>query len=171
MTLAIRDAVTSDAAAICRVYNPYIRNSIVTFEEAEVTVSEMAVRIAKVTGALPWLVAEEAGEFIGYAYAAMHRERLAYRHSVETTIYLTEAAQRKGFGRALYSALLDCLRERPVHTALGGIALPNAASVALHEKCGFRKVAHLDQVGFKFGRWIDVGYWQIVLGVNGGHDR
>ena len=162
--IMIRAAVARDAEAICAIYNPHIRDTIVSFEEIEVPVREMAERIASVTQSFPWLVAEQNGATVGYAYAGFFSDRSAYRHSVFSTIYVHEKAQRKGIGTTLYSALLERLRVAPhVHAVLGGIALPNAASVALHEKCGFKKVAHLSEVGFKFGRWIDVGYWQIVL--------
>ena len=162
--IMIRAAVARDAEAICAIYNPHIRDTIVSFEEIEVPVREMAERIASVTQSFPWLVAEQNGATVGYAYAGFFSDRSAYRHSVFSTIYVHEKAQRKGIGTTLYSALLERLRAAPhVHAVLGGIALPNAASVALHEKCGFKKVAHLSEVGFKFGRWIDVGYWQIVL--------
>jgi L-amino acid N-acyltransferase YncA len=162
--LTIRDATARDAEAICAIYNPHIRGTIVSFEEIEVSISDMRERIAGVTQNFPWLVAEENGALLGYAYASFFTDRAAYRHSVFSTIYVDEKAQRKGVGTILYAALLERLRATPhVHTVLGGIALPNAASVALHEKCGFKKVALLSEVGFKFGRWIDVGYWQIVL--------
>jgi L-amino acid N-acyltransferase YncA len=164
LDLAIRDARADDAQAICAIYNPHIRSTIVSFEEIEVSIPEMHKRIAEVMQSFPWLVAEQNGALLGYAYAGTFSERSAYRHSVFSTIYVDEKAQRKGIGTTLYSALLEQLRATPhVHAVLGGIALPNAASVALHEKCGFKKVAHLEAVGFKFGRWIDVGYWQIVL--------
>src|SRR5258706_5166869 len=159
----IREATARDAQAICGMYNPHIRDTIVSFEEIEVPIPEMRERIAGVTQSFPWLVAEQNGVLLGYAYAGTFSKRSAYRHSVETTIYVEEAARGHGFGAELYFALLDRLRAMPLRTALGIIALPNAASVALHEKCGFKKVAHLSEVGFKFGRWIDVGYWQIVL--------
>ena len=162
--IAIRAATADDAQAICRIYNPHIRNTIVSFEEIEVPISEMAERITGVTQSFPWLVAEQNGVIVGYAYAGFFSERSAYRHSVFSTIYVDEKAQRKGIGTTLYSTLLERLRAAPhVHAVLGGIALPNAASVALHEKCSFNKVAYLSEVGFKFGRWIDVGYWQIAL--------
>ena len=161
--MRIRDATPADAEAICRIYNPYIRKTIITFEEAEVGVQEMAARVSAVSRTLPWLVAEREGGALGYAYAGKWRERTAYRQSVESTVYVEESETGRGVGTHLYRALLERLRALPVHTALGGIALPNAASVALHEACGFRKVAHLEQVGFKFGGWIDVGYWQIVF--------
>jgi phosphinothricin acetyltransferase len=162
--IMIRSAATRDAEAICGIYNPHIRGTIVSFEEIEVPIPEMAERIIGVTQSFPWLVGEQNGAILGYAYAGTFSERSAYRHSVFSTIYVHEKAQRKGIGTILYSALLERLRAAPhVHAVLGGIALPNAASVALHEKCGFKKVAHLSEVGFKFGRWIDVGYWQIAL--------
>ena len=161
--ITIREATARDAETICGIYNPHVRDTIVTFEELEVPVHEMAERIAGVTKCLPWLIAERNGTILGYAYAAKYSERSAYRHSVVSTIYMDETAQGKGSGTTLYRALLERLGERRIHAAMGLIALPNAASVALHEKCGFKKVAHLSEVGFKLGRWIDVGYWQIVL--------
>jgi len=116
-----------------------------------------------VSAALRRLVAERADTVVGYAYASRFHARTAYRHSAETTIYVEEAARGRGLGTELYFALLDSLRAMSLRTALPSIALPNAASVGLHEKCGFKKVAHLSEVGFKFGRWIDVGHWQIAL--------
>jgi L-amino acid N-acyltransferase YncA len=163
MSIAIRDATQEDAEAICRIYNPHVLRTIVTFEEIEVTPRQMKDRIAAVTAEFPWLVAERDGALVGYAYASKWRDRTAYRHSSESTVYVDEATQGHGFGKALYAALLEGLRMTPIRTVLGVIALPNAASVALHEKLGFKKVAHLDRVGFKLGRWIDVGYWQILL--------
>lgn len=163
MSVAIRDALSSDAEAICGIYNHHVRNTIVTFEETDVSAEEMRGRIASVTTTLPWLIAEENGELTGYAYAAKFIDRSAYRFSVVSTIYVHEKAQRRMIGTNLYHALLDWLRARSFHTAMGVIALPNPASVALHESCGFRKVGHLVEAGFKFGRWIDVGYWQVML--------
>jgi phosphinothricin acetyltransferase len=160
---SIRDAIPSDAEVICAIYNHHVRNTIVTFEEVEISAQEMQGRIASVTSILPWLVIERDANVVGYAYATKHRERSAYRFAVETTVYVAEQSYRQGLGTMLYGALLERLRKLPVHTALGGIALPNPASVAVHEKCGFTKVAHFLEVGFKFGRWIDVGYWQVLL--------
>jgi phosphinothricin acetyltransferase len=161
--MTIRDGQAADADAIARIYNHYIRNTIITFEEADVTPQEMARRIADVTARYPWLVGEESGAIIGYAYAGQWAERASYRHSAQSSIYLAESAMGRGLGTQLYQALLARLRVEPIHAVLGGISLPNAASIALHEKCGFKKVAHFSEVGFKFGRWIDVGYWQITL--------
>lgn len=163
MTLAIRDVLPSDAEAICAIYNPLVLNTIISFEEAAVPVPDMVSRIETISAKLPWLIAERGGALLGYAYASRHRERSAYRFSVETTAYVEERTRGKGVGRELYTALLTRLKAMSVHAALGGIALPNPASVAFHEKCGFKKVAHFEQVGLKFGQWVDVGYWQIVL--------
>jgi phosphinothricin acetyltransferase len=160
----IRSATKDDANAIARIYNHYILNSVITFEEEAVSPTEMAGRIGKVQGAgLPYLVEERDGAVIGYAYAGRWHERSAYRYSVETTIYLDADHVGKRIGSTLYVALLAQLKERGLHVAIGGIALPNAGSVALHEKLGFRKVAHYAEVGFKFDRWIDVGYWQYAI--------
>lgn len=157
----IRSATESDSEAIADIYNHYILNTVVTFEEQPVSSSEVARRIDKVTSAsLPYLVAVRDELVVGYAYAGKWHERSAYRYSAETTIYLESHHVGNKIGSDLYSALLDHLEGSGLHVALGGIALPNPRSVALHEKLGFRKVAHYGEVGFKFGKWIDVGYWQ-----------
>ena len=123
----------------------------------------MSRLIDATTAAWPWLVAEARGQVLGYAYANQWKPRSGYRHTVESTIYLDPSHLGRGGGSALYASLLEMLRERGVHCAIAGIALPNAASIALHEKFGFRKVAHFRENGIKFGRWIDVGYWQREL--------
>jgi L-amino acid N-acyltransferase YncA len=160
----IRAAVPADAPDIARIYNHYVRETVVTFEEVEVSDGEMERRIADVIGgSLPWLVAEEHGELRGYAHATPWKSRSAYRFAVEVTIYLDPPVARRGLGSSLYGALLPELAARGFHAAMGGIALPNDASVAFHERFGFEKVAHFREVGYKFGRWIDVGYWQRLL--------
>jgi L-amino acid N-acyltransferase YncA len=160
----IRAAGASDAAALARIYNHYIRETVITFEEVEIGPAEMGARVAKVDAlSLPWLVAEHGGAIVGYAYAAKWRERSAYRYSVESTVYLDPQHTGRGIGTRLYQDLLTSLRPTPMHIVIGGVALPNAASIALHEKLGFTKVAHFEKVGFKFGRWIDVAYWQLAL--------
>ena len=159
----LRSAVPADAAAICAIYNPYVRDTTISFEEAPVGEPEMAQRIADTTRRYPWLVADDGGRPVGYAYASQWRSRSAYRFAVETTVYVAPDAPRRGVGSALYRALLDDLRARGFHCAMGGIALPNPASVALHEKMGFRQVAHFREVGWKFDRRVDVGYWQLLL--------
>jgi phosphinothricin acetyltransferase len=159
----IRNATPADAEAICAIYNPYILGTVITFEETPVDAGEMRGRIEKITRDLVWLVHDEGGEVLGYAYATKWRERAAYRHSVETSVYVRQDAQRRGIGQGLYRALIAELRRRPVRAVIAGVALPNEKSVGLHEAMGFRKVAHFPDVGHKFGRWIDVGYWQLSL--------
>lgn len=160
----IRDANVRDAESITSIYNHFVLTTSISFEEAEVPVIEMAGRIADLQASgLPWLVAEQDGVVAGYAYATKWRVRHAYRFSVETSAYLAPDQAGKGIGTALYEALLTRLRDGGFHLAIGGIALPNAASVALHEKFGFEKVAHFREVGFKFDQWTDVGYWQLAL--------
>jgi L-amino acid N-acyltransferase YncA len=160
----IRAATESDAQAIADIYNYYIKNTVVTFEEQPISKSEILERIEKVTGSsLPWLVAEDGGVVIGYAYAGKWNVRSAYRHTVETTIYLSSSSISKGWGTQLYQALFDILRDKSIHIVIGGITLPNPASIALHEKFGMKKVAHFPEVGYKFGQWLDVGYWQMGL--------
>ena len=160
----IRAATAADAAAIATIYNHYVRETVVTFEEEPVSAADMATRIAEVAAAsLPWLVIEHAGTPVGFARATKWRPRSAYRYSVETTIYLAPQHVGAGLGGSLYRELLAQLKRQGLHLAIGGVALPNVASVALHEKLGYRKVAHFSEVGFKFGRWIDVAYWQLAL--------
>jgi L-amino acid N-acyltransferase YncA len=162
--LNIRDATGDDAGPITSIYNHFVLTTSISFEEAAVPVHEMAQRIADVQAAgLPWVIAEVDGVIAGYAYATKWRVRHAYRFSVESSVYLAPESAGKGIGTALYRALLDLLREGGYHLVIGGITLPNDASIALHEKMGFEKVAHYSEVGFKFQRWIDVGYWQINL--------
>ena len=163
LTMKISQAKPEDAEAVASIYNHYIENTVITFEEKAVSADEMRGRIADVTANLPWLVCEVDGAVAGYAYATQLRARSAYRYSAETTVYLDSAQVGKGLGTRLYETLIAELKAKSIHTVIGGIALPNAASVALHEKMGYRKVAHYEQVGWKFGKWIDVGYWQRFL--------
>ncbi|MGH8214512.1 MAG: arsinothricin resistance N-acetyltransferase ArsN1 family B [Rhodanobacteraceae bacterium] len=159
----IRNASLADAPAICAIYNHYVTGTIVTFEEQPVAAVEMQSRMAAVLERLPWLVLECGGDVAGYAYASPWKTRIGYRFAVESSIYLAPAHVGHGLGSALYESLLENLRTRNVHCVIGGAALPNPASGALHEKLGFTKVAHFREIGFKFGRWIDVGYWQRVF--------
>ncbi len=162
--ITVRAVTPADAGAVAAIYNHYVLQTVVTFEEEPVTSDEMSRRIDEVRAAsLPWFVAEHAGAIAGYAYASRWRARSAYRFSSEVTVYLAPEQGRRGIGSALYAELLSALRGSGLHAAIGGIALPNDASVALHEKFGFKKVAHFEQTGFKFNRWIDVGYWQLIL--------
>lgn len=160
----IRDARAEDAAQLATIYNHYVAQTVITFEIEPVAVDDMQARVAAVQDdGLPWLIATDAGAILGYAYAARWRARAAYRNSAESSIYMAPHAVGRGIGRRLYQRLLAELGARGLHTVIGGAALPNPASVALHEALGFAKVAHLREVGRKFGRWIDVGYWQLRL--------
>lgn len=170
--IEIRDARPDDAAAVCEIYNHYIRDTVITFELDELTPEDLAARFAKIQGeGLPWIVAEDEGVVVGYAYAGLFKERAAYAHTVETSVYLAADERGRGIGTALYGELIERLSDltatqsphAPIHVIIGGIALPNEPSVALHERFGMRQVAHFEQVGFKFDRWVDVGYWQITL--------
>ncbi len=164
MKLSVREALDADADAIARIYNYYIENTVITFEEEPVAPQVMAQRMADIRAAnLPWLVAEIESAVVGYAYASKWKVRSAYRYSVETTIYLEQGREGRGIGKRLYAELLSLLRVRGIHVAIGGAALPNDASVALHENLGFERVATFHQVGFKHNRWVDVAYWQLVL--------
>lgn len=163
-TPTIRAAVASDAPAIAAIYAHYVLHSTVTFEEQPVDADEIARRVAAVEASgLPWLVRELDGRTAAYAYATPWRPRSAYRFSVEVTVYVADDARGQGHGRALYGELFAQLRALGRHAALAGITLPNDASIALHEAMGMTKVAHLPEVGFKFGRWLDVGYWHRLL--------
>jgi len=160
----IRRVTPDNAAAIRDIYNYYIENTTVSFEEDLVSLEEMGSRIsAKLAASLPWFVCEENGEIVGYAYAGKWKERAAYRFCAEATVYVKNGRQKKGTGSSLYAALLDELREKGFHVAMGVITLPNEASQTLHEKFGFKKSAHFKEVGFKFDRWLDVGYWELIL--------
>ncbi|MCU6432570.1 N-acetyltransferase family protein [Undibacterium sp. Jales W-56] len=163
MLPGLRMVDLADAEAICRIYNYYVVNTTISFEEEEVSVTEMTRRISEVSNDYPWLVLERDGMLIGYAYASKWKPRSAYRFSVECSVYLSNDALGQGAGTLLYESLFEQLRKLGVHTLIGGIALPNAASVALHEKLGFSKVAHFSQIGFKKDGWVDVAYWQKTL--------
>lgn len=160
----IREVNSSDAENIASIYNHYISNTVITFEEATISANQMNDRVQEIVSTgLPWLVAEENGEIVGYAYASMWNGRCAYRFSVEITVYLSPYSVSKGWGTKLYEVLFSKLKEISIHVVIGGIALPNPVSVALHERFGMKKVAHFKEVGFKFGEWVDVGYWQVEL--------
>jgi phosphinothricin acetyltransferase len=160
----IRAAEPADAAGIAAIYNHFVAHTVVTFEEEAVSADEIARRMDDVRSAsLPWLVAEQAGRIVGYAYGSKWRARSAYRFSSEVTVYLGPDEGGRGIGSMLYTELFQLLRERGIHVVIGGIALPNDASVKLHEKFGMKKVAHFAEVGFKFGKWVDVGFWECTL--------
>lgn len=159
----IRPVAVADAVAICAIYNPYVQNTLISFEQKQLPKTEMAKRIAEYTALYPWLVAEVGGKVVAYAYATRWRSRAAYDQTLESTIYVDKDYTGRGIAKPLYLELLRQLKASKVHAVVGCIALPNDASVALHEKCGFVKVAHFPQVGRKFERWVDVGFWQVTL--------
>jgi len=161
--VTIRPAHAEDAAACAAIYRPHVTESWVSFEIEPPGAAEMAARIARYGASHAWLVAERGGMVIGYAYASPHRERAAYASSCDVAIYVGPGATRSGVGRALYGELLALLKAQGLHAAFAGIALPNPASIALHEACGFTPLGIYREVGWKLGAWRDVGWWQRLL--------
>jgi phosphinothricin acetyltransferase len=163
MAARIRFADESDAAAIAGIYRPVVESTAISFETVPPDRDEMARRIADTTREHPWLVCEVGRRVAGYAYATKHRVRSAYRWSVDTSVYVDAGFRQGGVGRGLYGSLFGILSAQGYFNAYAGIALPNAASVALHEAVGFRKIGVYQRVGYKFGEWRDVGWWQLEL--------
>ena len=163
-TLAIRPVRRDDAAAIAAIYAHYVRNSAVTFELDSPDAEEMAARIDTILPLYPYLVAEEEGAVLGYAYAGRIYERAAYRWTVEATVYVADDWHRRGIGRLLYERLIAALTAQGFQSVVGKITLPNPASVQLHEAFGFRQAGLLAKVGYKQGAWHDVGIYQLELG-------
>ena len=159
----IRAAKSGDAAAIAAIYGPYCDSTVISFEETAPTADEMARRIASVGAARPWIVLEDDGGVIGYAYASPHNDRAAYRWSVSTAIYISRDHQRRGAGRALYTTLFALLRALGYRQATAGITLPNPASVGLHSAFGFAPVGVYRGIGYKMGCWHDVGWYQAEI--------
>lgn len=162
----IRKVKLEDAKEIAEIYNYYILNSCVTFEEIPVSIEEMGGRIQATFLKFPWLVYEKDMEIIGYAYASVWKPRSAYKHTIESTVYLKNEATKNGIGSLLYKELINQLTNLGFHAVIGGISLPNEASIALHEKFGFKKVAQFKEVGYKFKKWVDVGYWELLINKN-----
>lgn len=159
----IRTAKPADAKELCRIYNYYVKNSIATFEDEPINELEMTDRINKTIPRFPWLVAVKHEKIVGYAYATEWKPRTAYKYTVETTVYVDHENSEKGIGKALYQELLSMLKQYSFRNVIGSIALPNEASIMLHEHLGFSRVGNLKKVGHKFGQWIDVGIWQKTL--------
>ncbi len=162
-----------DAAACAAIYAPFVRDTAVSFEEVPPTAEEFAQRISRLAPTHPFLVADEGAGAVGFAYGAPHRERAAYRWATDVAVYLAEQARGRGLGRALYTELLAHLAAQGFTQACGGIALPNPASVALHEALGFELVGVYRAIGFKAGAWRDVAWYQRDLrgGDGGGPPR
>jgi len=161
--IGLRVAERRDADAIAAIYAPIVRETAISFETEPPSAEEMAGRIEKTLPSHPWLVAVRAGVVVGYAYASEHQQRAAYRWSVNVTAYIDAAARRAGVGRKLYGALAPILRAQGFRSAFAGIALPNDASVGLHEMVGFTALGLYKDVGFKLGAWRDVGWWRLAL--------
>lgn len=162
----IRNVKLEDALEIAEIYNYYILNSCFTFEEYPVNVEEMRGRIEATYFKFPWLVFEKDNEILGYAYASVWKPRSTYKYTAESTVYLKNEAIKIGIGSLLYKELLKQLTELGFHAVIGGITLPNESSIALHEKFGFEKIAQFKEVGYKFNKWIDVGYWELLIPKN-----
>lgn len=166
----LRSATVDDAAACAAIYEPYVRDTVITFEEIVPDATEMAARIASKTASHGWLVATEpdrvrgADRVLGFAYAGTYREREAWQWACETTIYLDPGAAGRGLGRRLYLELFDVLARRGYRVAIASVALPNPASVALHEAVGFEHYGTSPAVGYKLGAWIDVAWFRRDLG-------
>jgi phosphinothricin acetyltransferase len=161
--IEIRDARPADAEEIARIYRPYVSDSAISFELEPPSAGIMAERLDAAGSSYPWLVAAGPRGLLGYAYGGPHRSRPAYGFSVEVSVYLDESARGQGLGRRLMAALLDDLASRGFNTALAGTTLPNPASIALFKSLGFDQVGVFRQVGFKFGAWHDVSWWQKSL--------
>ena len=161
--LTIRMAEPADGEQAAAIYAPVVTGTPISFELAPPSAQEMAARIGSYLAVAPWLVCDDGPRMLGYAYASKHRERAAYRWSVDVSVYVRTGCRRGGVGRALYTSLFELLRLQGFYAAHAGITLPNPASVGLHESMGFRPVAVYPKVGFKLGRWHDTGWWQLEL--------
>ena len=161
--LRFRFAEELDAAAIQAIYAPYCESSAVSFETRAPSTEEIGQRIRKISEQFPWIVGEVDHRILGYAYGSRHRERAAYQWSVDATVYVSPLTQRTGLGRGLYTSLFRILALQGYYKAYAGITLPNSASVGLHEAMGFNPVGTYRGVGYKLGRWHDVGWWQLSL--------
>ena len=161
--IGLRVATAADAIAVADIYAPIVADTPISFETEPPAAEVMAARILEKLPTHPWLIAEQDGEVLGYAYGAPHRDRAAYRWSVDVSVYVREGLRGAGIGRGLYTPLVAILRQQGFRAAYAGITLPNAGSVGLHEAVGFRPLGIYKEVGFKCGRWHDVGWWRLAL--------
>jgi phosphinothricin acetyltransferase len=168
MSITMRIAAADDAAQILEIYAPFCVATPISFETEAPSLEEIGRRVSSTLEFFPWLIAEESGRVVGYAYGSRHRERAAYRWSADVSVYVREEARGKGVGRALYTSLFAILRLQGIHNILAGITLPNPPSVALHETMGLRPIGLYQQIGYKCGKWHDVGWWQLALPPGGG---
>ena len=165
MTIEIRPAADRDAAAIARIYAPFVESSATSFETEAPSADEIRRRLRETTVAYPWLVCVRGETVAGYAYATKHRARTAYQWSVETSVYVDESCRGAGVGRGLYTSLFAILAAQGFVNAYAGITLPNDRSVALHQAVGFQPVGVYRKIGYKTGAWHDVGWWHLALNV------
>ena len=166
--MQIRLASRNDSPAIAAIYAPIVERTHISFELAPPDADEMWSRMSKALERHVGLVADVDGRIDGYAYASKYREKPAYAWSTETTIYVRDGARGKGVGRTLYRTLLRILAAQNYRQAFGGIALPNAASIALHEDVGFKRIGVNPEAGYKLGRWHDLGWWAFQLNASAG---
>ena len=159
----IRAVHITDAQQLVDIYNYYVLHSVITFDKTPFSTQEFEDKIGAISSHFPFLVFEEDNEILGYAYGSKWRQKPAYNNTVESTVYLKHDVQGKQIGTQLYAELLKQLKQQNFHVIIGGLTLPNEASVKLHEKFGFKEVAHFKQVGYKFNKWLDVGFWQLNL--------
>lgn len=159
----IRLAEPADAEGILAIYAPYIANTSFTFETDVPSLNDFAERISTYQLQWPWLVCEIDGTIAGYAYATRHRERVAYQWSVESSVYIHDDHLRAGIAQALYTALFAILKEQGFRNVYAVINLPNDRSVAFHERCGFTYFATYEKVGYKLGKWKNVGWWRLII--------
>jgi L-amino acid N-acyltransferase YncA len=152
-----------DAPSCAAIYAPFVTATVISLEEDAPDEHELAGRIDRITRVYPWLVAEDDGDVVGYAYASQHRERAAYRWATDVTVYISPSHHRRGIGRALYEALFARLSEQGFHVACAGITLPNEASMNMHRALGFTEIGVYRRIGFKLGAWHDVAWLQKEL--------
>ena len=159
----IRKVRIEDAQQLLDIYNYYVKHTVITFDDIPLTLEAFKKKIESIYTFYPFLVYEENNQILGYAYGSKWRPKPAYKHTVETTIYLRHDSKGKRIGTQLYLKLFELLKKENYHSFIGGLTLPNEVSVKLHEKFGFKQVAHFKEVGYKFGQWLDVGFWQLTI--------
>ncbi|MCL6294701.1 GNAT family N-acetyltransferase [Jejuia spongiicola] len=157
----IRPFDIKDIKVLLDIYNYYVLNTIVTFDIKALSLEIFTEKVNYINAKYPFIVFEENGNILGYAYGSKWRPKPAYNHTVESTVYVKHGEHGKQIGSKLYAELLSLLKQENYHVVLGGLTLPNEASVKLHEKFGFKQVAHFKEVGKKFDKWLDVGFWQL----------
>lgn len=159
----VRNVHINDAQQLVDIYNYYVLHTVTTFDDVPLQPNAFEEKITSINAGFPFIVFEQSGEILGYAYAGKWRLKPAYKNTVEITVYLKNGESGKQIGTKLYTELIKQLKAKRIHAVIGGMTLPNAASVRLHENFGFKHVAQFKEVGLKFGKWQDVGFWQLIL--------